>query len=607
MRESAAIRAAAPPVIERPAAQALRLLWHDKFALVAACYLALVVLCALFGPALLEDAATKMNLRGRNAPPFTLEQGWLYVLGADALGRSILARLVVAAQNTIAVAAAAVAVAMTVGGVLGLIAGYGGGFVGNLIMRLADIIMSFPSLLLAVVVLYMFEPRVANLVIVLAITRIPIYLRTTRAEVLELRERMFVSAARVMGAGPVRIVWRHIVPLLASTLITIATVDFAFVMLAESALSFLGIGIQPPEITWGLMVAQGRNYLATAWWLAFWPGLAIMLTTLALNLLVQLDAHRHRPGAALASRSGGRTGVSAAGHLLEVQGLAVEFHTAGGKVHAVGGVDWHVDSGEVLAILGESGSGKSVSAAAIMNLIDSPPGYVTAGRILYRGEDLLSMSAEARRRINGRRIAMIFQDPLAHLNPVYSVGWQIAETLTAHRAASGRAAKARAIELLDRVGIRQPERRAADYPHQFSGGQRQRVMIAMALALRPEVLIADEPTTALDVTIQAQILKLLKELQAETGMGLILITHDLGVVAEVADRVAVMHDGPHRRDRAGARHLRRAAASVHAAPDGRDPGAAAAGRAQRQGPSMPVASPCSGCATSPGITRSRRA
>ena len=285
MRESAAIRAAAPPVIERPAAQALRLLWHDKFALVAACYLALVALCALFGPALLEDAATKMNLRGRNAPPFTLEQGWLYVLGADALGRSILARLVVAAQNTIAVAAAAVAVAMTDGGVLGLIAGYGGGFIGNLIMRLADIIMSFPSLLLAVVVLYMFEPRVANLVIVLAITRIPIYLRTTRAEVLELRERMFVSAARVMGAGPVRIVWRHIVPLLASTLITIATVDFAFVMLAESALSFLGIGIQPPEITWGLMVAQGRNYLATAWWLAFWPGLAIMLTTLALNLL----------------------------------------------------------------------------------------------------------------------------------------------------------------------------------------------------------------------------------------------------------------------------------------------------------------------------------
>jgi peptide/nickel transport system permease protein len=285
MRESASIRAAAPPVIERPAAQALRLLWRDKFALVAACYFAFVALCALFGPALLGEAANAMNLRMRNAPPFTLEQGWLYVLGADALGRSILARLVVAAQNTLAVAAAAVAVAMTIGGTLGLIAGYAGGFLGNLIMRLADVIMSFPSLLLAVVVLYVFEPRVANLVLVLAVTRIPIYLRTTRAEVLELRERMFVSAARVMGAGPVRIVWRHVVPLVVPTLITIATIDFAFVMLAESALSFLGIGIQPPEITWGLMVAQGRNYLGIAWWLAFWPGLAIMLTTLALNLL----------------------------------------------------------------------------------------------------------------------------------------------------------------------------------------------------------------------------------------------------------------------------------------------------------------------------------
>jgi peptide/nickel transport system permease protein len=285
MRESTSIRAAAPPVVERPAVQALRLLWHDKFALIAACYLALVALCALFGPVLLGEAASAMNLRMRNAPPFTLDNGWLYLLGADALGRSILARLVVAAQNTLAVAAAAVAVAMTIGGVLGLIAGYGGGLIGNLIMRLADVIMSFPSLLLAVVVLYVFEPRVANLVLVLAVTRIPIYLRTTRAEVLELRERMFVSAARVMGAGPVRIVWRHVVPLVVPTLITIATIDFAFVMLAESALSFLGIGIQPPEITWGLMVAQGRNYLSIAWWLAFWPGLAIMLTTLALNLL----------------------------------------------------------------------------------------------------------------------------------------------------------------------------------------------------------------------------------------------------------------------------------------------------------------------------------
>jgi peptide/nickel transport system ATP-binding protein len=231
------------------------------------------------------------------------------------------------------------------------------------------------------------------------------------------------------------------------------------------------------------------------------------------------------------------------GHLLEVQDLAVEFHTAGGTVHAVNGISWHVDAAETLALLGESGSGKSVSAAAVMNLIDSPPGYVTAGRILYRGEDLLKLSPAPRRAINGLKIAMIFQDTLAHLNPVYSVGWQIAETLRAHGETSGGGARARALALLDRVGIPDARRRADDYPHQFSGGQRQRVMIAMALALCPDVLIADEPTTALDVTVQAQILALLAELQAETGMGLLLITHDLGVVAEIADRVAVMHDG----------------------------------------------------------------
>jgi peptide/nickel transport system permease protein len=284
MRADPTLETPLPP-IERPWRQAFFLLWRDKFALVSALYLGVMVLCALVGPALLEDVATKMNLRGRNAPPFTLEQGWLYVLGADALGRSILARIVVAAQNTLAVAAAAVAFAMAVGGTLGLIAGYRGGWLGEVIMRAADVIMSFPSLLLAVVVLYMFEPRVGNVILVLAVTRIPIYLRTSRAEVLEIRERMFVSAARVMGAGSVRIVLRHIAPIVVPTLITVATLDFAFVMLAESALSFLGIGIQPPEITWGLMVAQGRNYLQIAWWLAFWPGLAIMLTTLALNLL----------------------------------------------------------------------------------------------------------------------------------------------------------------------------------------------------------------------------------------------------------------------------------------------------------------------------------
>jgi peptide/nickel transport system permease protein len=263
----------------------LSMLWRDKFAFFAALFLILATFCAIFGPMLLRDAAVAQNLRARNLPPFSLENGWLLFLGADALGRSLLARIVVAAQNTLMIAAAAVICSSVIGALLGLVAGYSSPRVSNVIMRLADVIMSFPSLLLAVIVLYMLAPSVGNIVIVLAITRIPIYLRTTRAEVLEIRQRMFVQAAQVMGASSMRIVFRHILPMVIPTLVTIATLDFAFVMLAESSLSFLGIGIQPPEVTWGLMVAQGKQYLTNAWWLAFWPGLAIILTTLSLNLL----------------------------------------------------------------------------------------------------------------------------------------------------------------------------------------------------------------------------------------------------------------------------------------------------------------------------------
>jgi len=229
-------------------------------------------------------------------------------------------------------------------------------------------------------------------------------------------------------------------------------------------------------------------------------------------------------------------------HLLEVRDLSVEFHTAAGTVKAVQDVSWHLDRGETLAILGESGSGKSVSASAIMNLIDMPPGRITSGTILFNGRDMLAMSAEERRAINGARIAMIFQDPLAHLNPVYTVGWQITEMMTTH-GAPREEARTRALDLMKRVGIPQPELAMNKYPFQFSGGQRQRLMIAMALACKPDILIADEPTTALDVTVQAQVLELLGELQDETGMGLLLITHDLGVVAEIADRVVVMNSG----------------------------------------------------------------
>ncbi|WP_457028404.1 ABC transporter ATP-binding protein [Kitasatospora sp. P5_F3] len=231
------------------------------------------------------------------------------------------------------------------------------------------------------------------------------------------------------------------------------------------------------------------------------------------------------------------------GILLDVRGLEVEFRTRDGVAKAVNGVNYSVAAGETLAVLGESGSGKSVTAQAIMGILDSPPGHVTGGEIMFKGQDLLKLGAEDRRKVRGEHMAMIFQDALSSLNPVHTVGAQLGEMYRVHRGSSRKDAKTKAIELMDRVRIPAAKERVNDYPHQFSGGMRQRIMIAMALALEPDLIIADEPTTALDVTVQAQVMELLAELQAEYHMGLILITHDLGVVADVADKIAVMYAG----------------------------------------------------------------
>lgn len=229
--------------------------------------------------------------------------------------------------------------------------------------------------------------------------------------------------------------------------------------------------------------------------------------------------------------------------LLDIDGLKIEFRGSRETVHAVNGVRFQVAPGETAAILGESGSGKSVTASAVMRLLQCPPAYITGGTIRFKNDDVLEMPIDEWRRRCGREVAMVFQDALASLNPVFSVGWQIGELFRVHGESNRKNAEARAVELLDRVGIPDAANRARDYPHQFSGGMRQRVMIAMAIALGPDLLIADEPTTALDVTVQAQIMELLQDLQQEFGMAIVLITHDLGVVADVAESVAVMYAG----------------------------------------------------------------
>ncbi len=230
-------------------------------------------------------------------------------------------------------------------------------------------------------------------------------------------------------------------------------------------------------------------------------------------------------------------------HLLEVDDLKMYFHTEDGVVRAVDGVSYTLDRGETLGVVGESGSGKSVTHMTMMGLIPMPPGKIEGGSVLYRGHDLLNMPEAQMQHVRGNDIAMIFQDPMTSLNPVYKIGKQVGEGLRLHRGYSKEQALKRAVELLDAVGIPEPEKRVNEYPHQFSGGMRQRVMIAMALACDPDILIADEPTTALDVTIQAQIIELMQEMQEKNGNAIVMITHDLGVVADIADKIMVMYAG----------------------------------------------------------------
>ncbi|MEU0245653.1 dipeptide/oligopeptide/nickel ABC transporter permease/ATP-binding protein [Streptomyces sp. NPDC006235] len=550
------------------------LLLRDRFACAAALVLVLVALCAVLGPLLAEDLATRQNLRAPGRPPFSLDHGWAFVLGSDSLGRPVAARLLTAAGTTLAVAVPAVLCSLLIGSVWGMWAGYHSGWRENVSLRVADVILSFPSLLLAVVVLYVFSPSAASIVLVLAVARIPVYLRTARAEAAELRSRLFVDAARTFGTGGWATIRRHVAPSVLPTLLTVAALDFCFVMLAESSLSFLGIGIQPPDVSWGLMVAQGRQELQSAWWIAFFPGLAIVLTTVSATVLaswarmttdpgqrwregVRRSGRRARwsrpatrgsavaePDTAVAPGGSRPTGTeqSAAADVLVVDGLSVDVHTPTGPVHVVRRVGFSVRSGETLALLGESGCGKSMTAHAVAGLLD-PVAEVVGGQVRLDGEDLLGLGTRARRRLAGPGVAMVFQDALSALNPVLTVGTQLAEPFRIHEGLSRRAAKARAVELMERVGIPEARSRADAYPHQFSGGMRQRLLIATAVALRPNVLIADEPTTALDVTVQAQIMDLLRALRGEQRTALVLITHDLGLAAEHADRVAVMYAG----------------------------------------------------------------
>jgi peptide/nickel transport system permease protein len=351
-----------------------------------------------------------------------------------------------------------------------------------------------------------------------------------------------------------------VLPNVASPLIVQASLALGVALLAEAGLSFLGLGLQPPEASWGSMLQRAHQFIFTDPWQMIVPGLAIASTVLAFNtagdglrdaLGISSAAQRRASGvlgltptlSSATPRAPASTPTEASEALLAVNGLTIELTTSGAPVKVVEDLDLTIARGEILGLVGESGAGKTMTALGIMRLIPSGFGHVSQGSVQFEGRDLLALPFSEMRRVRGSEISMIFQDPMSSLNPVYAIGDQIAEAVRLHEGASRVVARRRALEMLDRVGIPEARQRMNQYPHQFSGGMRQRAMLAMALACRPKLLIADEPTTALDVTIQAQILDLLRSLRSEFGLAVLFVTHDLGVVADICDRVVVLYAG----------------------------------------------------------------
>jgi peptide/nickel transport system permease protein len=530
-------------------------LLRDKPAMFALGFLLLIVLVAVFASWLAPHDPAEISLE-----PFS-EPSWDHLLGTDHLGRDTFSRIIYGAQVSLRSGFQIVGLALLVAIPLGLLAGFRGGGTDVTLMRIMDGLAAFPPLVLALAVVGMLGAGLENAILAISLVMIPGFTRLIRAQTLAVREETFIEASRSMGTKPGRIRWRRVLPNVASPLIVAASLAIGFALIAEAQLSLLGYGVQRPTSSWGTMVQDARLELNEHPWQVFIPSLALVFVILAFNTIG--DGIRDALGLGLPKgkqRMKGRLGITtvtrpptpsrqdtpvppATDALLEVSGLSVEFLTDVGEATVVDHVSFGVAPGEVIAIVGESGSGKTVSSLAVMRLVQSPPGRITSGTVMFDGRDLLSLSLAELRELRGDQIAMVFQDPMTSLNPAFTIQTQLVDTIRLHRSVSKAEARARARELLELVGIPDPDRRLHDYPHQLSGGMRQRALLALALSCEPRLLIADEPTTALDVTVQAQILDLIRSLQARLGMAVIFVTHDLGVVADLCSRVIVMYAG----------------------------------------------------------------
>ena len=517
--------------------------------------------------------------------------------GTTVGGTDVLSRVIFGTRTAVIVIVLAVVLSGVIGVPLGLISGYLGGWLDRVLVLIMDALYSFPSLLLAIVVAIVLSGGnsgafggIMAAAISITVVFIPQYFRVIRNATLAVKVEPYVDSARVVGVRTPRILFKHIFANVSQSLPVIGTLNASEAILTLAGLGFLGFGIEPSAAAeWGYDLNKAMPDASSGiWWTGVYPGLAIVLIVLGTTLVGESLNDILNP--LLRTRGGEKTSADeeevVAGFeealegepspLVEVQGtsvpiprglgfdtpraleaqpaasgkrvatlslsdLTVSFQTDGGVVNAVNGISFDVAPGEVVAVVGESGSGKSVSSRAILGLL--PSTSHVGGSAKLGGRELLGMSNSQLRPVRGDQVSMIFQEPSTALNPVYTVGWQLIEGLRAHGEMTKKEARARAIELLELVGLPDPTRRVDYYPHQLSGGQKQRVVIAMAISCDPDVIIADEPTTALDVTVQAAILELLLSLRDRLGTAIVLITHNMGVVADMADRVVVMYRG----------------------------------------------------------------